>query len=61
MSKKQTYSLAVRGDHKLWSFEIKADPSHVADWLADGLVVNRVQPNNIGYRIKIFIARLLGI
>ena len=36
------YALTVRGSRKTWSFTIDADPAHVEDWRADGLVVDEV-------------------
>ena len=36
------YSLTVRSKRSTWSFTIDADPAHVADWRADGLVVDEL-------------------
>jgi hypothetical protein len=39
---KKRLSLEVQGTHKLWAFDIMADPKHMDEWLADGLKVSEV-------------------
>lgn len=36
------YAITVRGARKTWSFTIDAEPEHVADWRADGLIVDEL-------------------
>lgn len=39
---KKLYSLEIRGKRKEWGFPLWADPKHVEDWRADGLVFNEI-------------------
>lgn len=36
-------SLTIAGKHKRWSFSFYGDPSHMYDWLRDGLDVELVE------------------
>lgn len=42
MSKK-LMCVDVRGNRKQWGFMFYGDPKHLADWRADGLVVDEVE------------------
>lgn len=39
---KKHYSLTVRGENKVWIFDILAEPPHVEEWRDDGLDVGEV-------------------
>ena len=39
---KRTMFIEVRGKQHTWSFSFEGDPTHIADWRADGLEVNEV-------------------
>jgi len=39
---KRRYALMIRGKRKEWSFPVWAEPEHVEEWRADGLIVDEV-------------------
>lgn len=39
---KRNYVIEIRGREHVWGLNVRAEPEHVEDWRADGLVVDEV-------------------